>query len=210
MVQYEVTVKLVPGFQELFNIDTKQFTLEFPGPVDSSKIEKALFDKIPDPCVESYAYKECIKIMPGDIVWIQFYSNYGSFSFMKEVASVDTVKCTFTVSLTEYDLELINSNLDYKTYRSYCSKNHLVFSMSDCTEICKKKDNKATAKLANIDEIEAYHESLKREEIVGKINNILADYFDGGCCYNRTFHTTEDLESLLSALKTFVKKAGYN
>lgn len=211
MVQYEVTVILVPGFYEVFNIDdSKKFILEFPGYVDSSKIEQALFNKIPDACVESYTYKECITITPGDIVWITFYGNYGSFSFMKEVTSVDTTKGTFTVPLTEYDLQQINSNLDYKTYRSYYSKNHLVFSMGDCTEICKKKNNKATVRLANVDEIETYHDSLKREEIVQKINTILTDYFDGGCCYNQIFHTTEDLEKLLSALKIFVKKAGYN
>lgn len=210
MVQYEVTVNLTPKLRELFNVDAKQFMLEFPGPVGTSQIEKAVLDKIPDACVLNYQYKEVITVLPGDIVWIKFYGDYGSFSFMKEVTSVDTAKGTFTVPLTEDDLQLIYSNLDYKTYKSYCGKNHLVFSMGDCIEICKKKNNKATVRLANVDEIEAYHDSLKREEIVQKINTILADYFDGGCCYNKTFHTTEDLEKLLSALKIFVKKAGYN
>jgi hypothetical protein len=206
MVQYEVTVKLVPGFHELFNIDSKMFTLEFPGHVDSSKIEKALFDKIPDACVESYTYKECITIMPGDIVWIKFYDEYSKFSLLKEITQVNTKKGTFTVPLTDYDIQQIYDNLDYKTYSSYRYKDHLVFNLSDCTEISRKKCHKATVELATESDIEYYNEGLQREEIASKINDILTNYFEDGYTYSKYIHTTDELKSFLSALQTFVKK----
>ena len=207
MVQYEVTVILVPGFYEVFNIDdSKKFILEFPGYVDSSKIEKALFDKIPDACVESYTYKECITIMPGDLVQIKFYDDYSSISLLKEVTQVDTKKGTFTVPLTEYDIQQIYDNLDYKTYASYKNKDHLVFNLSDCTEVSRKKYHKATVKLATESDIEYYKEGLEREEIASKINTILTDYFENGYNYSKYIHTTDELKSFLSALQKFVKK----
>lgn len=206
MVQYEVTVTLVPGFYELFNIDCKKFTLEFPGYVTSSQIEKALFDKIPDSCVESYTYKECITIFPGDIVRIKFYDEYGDFSILKQVTQVDRAKGTFTVPLTEYDIQLIHDNMDYKAYKSYWNKDYLVFNLSDCTEVSRKKYHKATVKLATASDIEYYNEGLEREKIASEINVILSNYFDGTYTYSKYFHTTDELKSFLLALQTFVKK----
>lgn len=206
MVQYEVTVTLVPGFRELFNIDSKKLTLEFPGYVNSSQIEKALFDKIPDSCIESYTYKECITIIPGDIVRIKFYDEYGDISILKEITQVDTKKGTFTVPLADYDIQQIYDNMDYKTYASYKNKDHLVFNLSDCTEVSRKKYHKATVKLATESDIEYYKEGIQREEIWDKINTILTDYFDGTYTYSKYIHTTDELKSFLSALQTFVKK----
>lgn len=206
MVQYEVTVTFVPGFSELFNIDSKKFNLEFPGYVDSSQIERALFDKIPDACVESYSYKECIKIIPGDIVQIKFYDEYDSISILKEVTQVDTKKGTFTVPLADYDIQQIYDNLDYKTYASYKNKDHLVFNLSDCTEVSRKKYHKATVKLATTSDIEYYNEGIERKKIASKINTILTDYFEDGYAYSKYIHTTDELKSFLSALQTFVKK----
>lgn len=206
MVQYEVTVTFVPGFSELFNIDSKKFNLEFPGYVDSSQIERALFNKIPDACVESYSYKECIKIIPGDIVRIKFYDEYDNISILKQVTQVDSAKGTFTVPLADYDIQEIYDNLDYKTYYSYKNKDHLVFNLSDCTEVSRKKYHKATVKLATASDIEYYNEGIEREKIASEINTILSNYFDGTYTYSKYIHTTDELKSFLSALQTFVKK----
>lgn len=207
MVQYEVTVTLVPGFRELFNIDSKKLTLEFPGYVNSSQIEKALFDKIPDSCIESYTYKECITIIPGDIVRIKFYDEYGDISILKEITQVDTKKGTFTVPLADYDIQQIYDNMDYKTYASYKNKDHLVFNLSDCTEVSRKKYHKATVKLATASDIEYYNEGIEREKITSEINTILSNYFfDGTYVDSKYIHTTDELKSFLSALQTFVKK----
>ncbi len=210
MVKYEVTVNFTPGFSEFFGIDSKTVILEFPGYVDSSKIEQALFDKIPDACVESYTYKECITIMPGDIVRIKFYDEFDTISLLKEVTQVDTKKGTFTVPLTEYDIQQIYDNLDYKAYASYRYKDHLVFNLSDCTEVTRKKYHKATVELATESDIEYYNEGIEREKIVAEINTILSNYFfDGTYVDNKHTHTTDELKSFLSVLQTFVKKYNY-
>ena len=205
MVQYEITVNFTARVSEFFDVDSKKFILEFPVPASHSEIEEKIFEKVPDQCVGYYEYKEIVTILPGDIVWVTFHGRDGSFAIMKEVTSVDTAKGTFTVPLTEYDLQQILSNLDSNTFASYRNKNKIVFSLSDCTEIARKK-YKATVKLATASDIEYYNEGLEREEIARNINKILMDYFEDGYHYNRYIHTTEELKYFLTALQTFVKK----
>lgn len=205
MVQYEVTVNFTSGFFEFFGIDSKNVILEFPAPASCSEIEKKIFEKVPDQCVNCYEYKEIVTILPGDIVWVTFHDRHGSFSIMKEVSTVCVGEGTCTVPITEHDIQHLSDNLDSKTFASYRNKNKIVFSLSDCTEIARKK-YKATVKLATASDIEYYNEGLEREEIARNINKILMDYFEDGYHYNQYIHTTEELKNFLTALQTFVKK----
>lgn len=207
MVKYEVTINFTPGFSEFFGIDSKTVILEFPAPASCSEIEKKILEKVPDQCVDCYEYKEIVTILPGDIVRIKFYDEYSNISILKEVTQVDTKKGTFTVPLTDYDIQQIYDNLDYKTYTSYSYKDHLVFNLSDCTEVSRKKYHKATVELATESDIEYYNEGIEREKIVSEINLILSSYFfDGTYVDNKHTHTTDELKSFLSALQKFVKK----
>ncbi len=205
MVQYEVTVNFTPKVSEFFDVHSKKVILEFPAPASHSEIEEKLFEKIPDQCVGYYEYKEIVTILPGDIVWVTFHSRDGSFSIMKEVSTVCVGEGTCTVPITEHDIQLLGDNLVSKIFASYRNKNKIVFSLSDCTEIARRK-YKATIKLATASDIEYYKEGLEREEIARNINKILMDYFEDGYHYNQYIHTTEELKNFLTALQTFVKK----
>lgn len=205
MVQYEVTVNFTAGISEFFNVDSRKFILEFPAPASCSEIEKKIFEKVPEQCIGYYEYKEIVTILPGDIVWVTFHYRDGSFSIMKEVSTVCVGEGTCTVPITEHDIQHLSNNLDSKTFASYRNKNKIVFSLSDCTEIARKK-YKATVKLATASDIEYYKEGLEREEIARNINKILMDYFEDGYHYNQYIHTTEELKNFLTALQTFVKK----
>lgn len=205
MVQYEVTVNFTARVSEFFNVDSRKFILEFHAPASGSEIEKKIFEKVPDQCVDYYEYKEIVTILPGDIVWVTFHGRDGSFSIMKEVSTVCVGEGTCTVPITEHDIQLLGDNLVSKIFASYRNKNKIVFSLSDCTEIARRK-YKATVKLATASDIEYYKEGLEREEIARNINKILMDYFEDGYHYNQYIHTTEELKNFLTALQTFVKK----
>jgi hypothetical protein len=207
MVEYCVTVKLNQTAMDLFNADIKQFSLNYPTPVDENRIKEDLFKKIPECLVDSFKTIEITTINVGDVMCVHINEEDNWLALYCPVVDIDCNKNTFTVKLSEYNQYAIQHYCSIYTGKRYKDCNSLSFKLYGdgwhWESSCRKK-NLACARLATDTEVREYN--TINEELDNKklIDAIIERYFVNGFDYNQYCYTSNELGAFIGVLKSFL------
>lgn len=207
MVEYCVTVKLNQTAMDLFNADIKQFSLNYPTPVDDNRIKEDLFKKIPECLVDSFKTLELTTINVGDVMCVHINEGGGWVALYCPVVDIDRNKNTFTVKLSEYNQYTIQHYCSIYTGKRYKDCNSLSFALYGDGwhwESSRRKKDLACARLATEKEVCQYN--TINEELDNKklINAIIERYFADGFDYNQYCYTSNELGAFIDVLKSFL------
>ena len=207
MVEYCVTVKLNQTAMDLFNADIKQFSLNYPAPVDENRIKEDLYKKIPECLVDSFKTIVLTTINVGDVMCVHINEEDSWLALYCPVVDINRSKNTFTVKLSEYNQYAIQKYCSVYTGRRYQGCDTLSFALYGDGwhwESSRRKRDLACARLATSIEVCEYNTINEIHDNEKLINAIIERYFLDGFDYNQYCYTSNELGAFIGALKSFL------
>lgn len=207
MVEYCVTVKLNQTAIDLFNADIKQFSLNYPAPVEENRIKEDLYKKIPECLVDSFNFIEVTSINVGDVMCVHINEQDSWLALYCPVVDINRNKNTFTVKLSEYNQYAIQKYCSFYTASRYNDCNSLSFALYGDGwhwESSRKKKDLACARLATDKEVCEYNTINEIHSKEKLINAIIERYFADGFNFNQCCYTNNELDAFIGVLKSFL------